>query len=48
LNRLLLLAFLVAASIAFLSLRNRKVKFEVEFELEPQAEGGEDDTEEDD
>jgi len=43
-NKLLLLAFFLTASVAFLSLRNRKVKFEVEFELEPGDETeGEDD-----
>ncbi|HXH22820.1 MAG TPA: hypothetical protein VNN10_12410 [Dehalococcoidia bacterium] len=34
-NKLLLLAFLLAATVAFLSLRKRKVKFEIEFEMEP-------------
>jgi len=34
-NKLLLLALLLTACVAFLSLRKRKVKFEVEFELEP-------------
>lgn len=37
-NKLLLLAFLLTATVAFLSLKNRKVKFEVEFEVEPKEE----------
>lgn len=41
-NRLLLLAFLIVSAIALLSLRERKVKFEVEFEMEPKG-GPEDD-----
>lgn len=43
-NKLLLLAFLLATTAAFLSLRNRKIKFEVEFELEPgdETEGDDD------
>jgi hypothetical protein len=34
-NRVLLLAFLAVTAIALLSLRKRRVKFEVEFEMEP-------------
>jgi hypothetical protein len=41
-NKLLFLAFLVALSVAFLSLRKRKVKFEIEFEMEPGDETGDD------
>jgi hypothetical protein len=41
-NRLLLLAFLLALTVAFLSLRKRRVKFEIEFEMEPGDETEED------
>jgi len=41
-NRLLLLAFLMVTAVAFLSLRKRRVKFEVEFEMEPREESEED------
>lgn len=42
-NKLLFLCFLVVSAIAFLSLRRQKVKFEVEFEMEPK-DGSEEDS----
>jgi hypothetical protein len=35
LNKLLLLALLVTGTLAFLSIRQKRVKFEIEFEMEP-------------
>jgi len=34
-NKLLLLALILVGTLAFLSLRQKKVKFEIEFEMEP-------------
>jgi len=41
-NKLLLLAFLLVTAVAIVSLRKRRVKFEVEFEMEPGDETAED------
>lgn len=40
-NKLLLLALILVGTLAFLSLRQKKLKFEIEFEMEPKDAEGE-------